>query len=232
MNWSPEAALKAQAELLLQARTTELLAARDRATKECEADAAKRNMLRSGSLIAALIGRWNGLLREHVEALASDLVALVSRFSELTPESAEWIGSRISGHVRNLTDGTARGLTGYIERRNIGPAAVKEHAEREIAQAGQTASNAAALRVRMALGEAELARKQPSAGASRGEAKKESVGLNLEGLHPRVQAVAGPLFNNGHFRQAILDAYIALAWISTDPHQTDHPLGRARARAR
>jgi len=38
------------------------------------------------------------------------------------------------------------------------------------------------------------------------------VGNNLlANLHPSVQEVASELFNNGHFRQAILDTYIALS---------------------
>lgn len=36
------------------------------------------------------------------------------------------------------------------------------------------------------------------------------VPLELSGLHPLVQKTAGELYKNGHFRQAILDTYIAL----------------------
>lgn len=36
------------------------------------------------------------------------------------------------------------------------------------------------------------------------------VPLELSGLHPLVQKIAGELYKNGHFRQAILDTYIAL----------------------
>jgi uncharacterized protein (TIGR02391 family) len=34
--------------------------------------------------------------------------------------------------------------------------------------------------------------------------------LDLDNLHPKVREVAGKLFQDGHFRQAILDVYIAL----------------------
>lgn len=34
--------------------------------------------------------------------------------------------------------------------------------------------------------------------------------IELSGLHPLVQKIAGELYKNGHFRQAILDTYIAL----------------------
>src|SRR5262249_17401769 len=34
--------------------------------------------------------------------------------------------------------------------------------------------------------------------------------LTVEGLHPRVIAVAGQLYHDGHYREAILNAYIAL----------------------
>lgn len=36
------------------------------------------------------------------------------------------------------------------------------------------------------------------------------VPLEISGLHPLVQKTAGELYKNGHFRQAILDTYIAL----------------------
>jgi hypothetical protein len=61
MSWSPDPALKSQAELLVQARTKEVLLGRDRITKECEADAVKRGMLRSGPHIEAIRERWTAL---------------------------------------------------------------------------------------------------------------------------------------------------------------------------
>ena len=38
----------------------------------------------------------------------------------------------------------------------------------------------------------------------------QSNNLDLYNFHPKVKEIAGPLFENGHFRQAILDVYIAL----------------------
>lgn len=40
--------------------------------------------------------------------------------------------------------------------------------------------------------------------------KQESFTNDLSLLHPTVKAVSGELFKNGHYRQAILDAYISL----------------------
>lgn len=38
----------------------------------------------------------------------------------------------------------------------------------------------------------------------------QTKNLDLDNLHPKVREIAGKLFQDGHFRQAILDVYIAL----------------------
>jgi uncharacterized protein (TIGR02391 family) len=211
MSWSPDAALRSQAELLVQARTKDVLRSRDRIIKECEADAAKRGMLRSGPHIGAICERWAALLREHGAALLSDLISLVERFSELTSDSAEWLQALFTEHVERLAGGSARGLVEYVNRVGIGPPALKEHVERELHRAGDVVKGDATLRLRMALGEAELRRRGQEPGGKAVKADTPPTRFALEGLHPRVQEVSGALYRDGHYRQAILDAYIALA---------------------
>ena len=210
MSWSPDPALKSQAELLVQARTKDVLSARDRIIKECEADANKRGMLRSGPHVAAISERWGALLRDHGAALLSDLLSLVERFAELTPDSAEWLQSFFTEHIERLTGGSARGLVEYVKRLRIGPPALSEHVERELHRAGNAVKGDGTLRLRMALGEAELMRREHRFGGDAVKATTPPARVELEGLHPRVQEVSGALYRDGHYRQAILDAYIAL----------------------
>lgn len=210
MGWSPDPALKSQADLLVQASTKDVLSARGRIIKECEADANKRGMLRSGPHVAAICERWGALLREHGTALLSDLISLIERFAELTPESAEWLQSFFAEHIERLAGGSARGLVEYVKRLHIGPPALSEHVDGEIHRAGNAVKGDGALRLRMALGEAELRRKKQASGGDAVKTAAPPARLALEGLHPRVQEVSGALYRDGHYRQAILDAYIAL----------------------
>jgi uncharacterized protein (TIGR02391 family) len=211
MSWSPDAALKGQAELLVQARTKEVLLARSRILKECEADAVKRGMLRSGPHIGAVCERWAALLREHGDALLSDLISLVERFAELTPDSVEWLQSFFAEHIERLAGGSARSLIDYVNRIGIKHPPLKEHVEGELHRTGDGVKGDATLRLRMALGESELRRREQRPGGNAVKAATPSTRFELEGLHPRVQEVSGPLYRDGHYRQAILDAYIALA---------------------
>jgi uncharacterized protein (TIGR02391 family) len=211
MSWSPDSALKSQAELLVQARTKDVLLARGRIIKECEADANKRGMLRSGSHIGAICERWGALLHEHGTALLADLISLFERFAELTPDSVEWLQSFFTEHIDRLARGSARGLVEYVKRVRIGSPALTEHVERELHRSGDAVKGDGRLRLRMALGEAELRRGEQKSGGNAVTTATAPTRFELEGLHPRVQEVSGALYRDGHYRQAILDAYIALA---------------------
>jgi uncharacterized protein (TIGR02391 family) len=135
----------------------------------------------------------------------------VDRFAGLTSSSAEWLQTYFAEHIERLAGGSARSLIDYSTRVGVGTPALKEHVERELQRAGEVVKGDATLRLRMALGEAELGRREQRPGGNAVKSTTPPTRFELEGLHRRVQEVAGVLYRDGHYRQAILDAYIALA---------------------
>lgn len=194
--------LREQIERLIRQRQITYREAIERVTREVQQDVVKRGLPRSGIHFQLLNDGWAAELRVHVAQVLTDVLSLLGTLDKLTDESGAWLGERIAKEIGSLAAGLGTKLAD--KRRQLGTGSVEDQG---MAQVRDSITSRARLQIATAIGEAKLKREaRTPAPAPAPEPKR----LEIDGFHPRVIGVAGRLFRDGHYRQAILDTYIAL----------------------
>jgi len=194
--------LEEQADKLIQARIIVLFRERERVGDEVQADTVGRNIARGRTHAGLLRDAWIELFKRHSEAVLTDLIALVGSHAELSEAGVNWIREKFETHVDQLGHGMARTAGDRLRRWEL-----TYDGKEDFARAAGGIKGEGKLRLDIAAGEARL-----KAGASKTmpATPPSRAPLTVEGLHPRVIAVAGQLYHDGHYREAIFNAYIAI----------------------
>lgn len=194
--------LKEQIELVIRQRQIEYREAIERVTADVQRDVVKRGLARSGVHLQLLQDGCASELRAHASHVLTDVLALLRDLDKLTDESGVWLGERLAKEIGSLAAGLGARLAD--KRRQLGAGGPGDQG---LAQVRDSITGRARLEIAKAIGEAKLKRgTRGPAPASAPESKR----LEIDGFHPRVVEVAGPLFRDGHYREAILATCIAL----------------------
>ncbi len=200
VKWKPSAALSGQVDRILRLHSLRTIDESKPILEEVDRRAGREGNAQTQTHMVRLRSVWDGLLEKHYRELVVAIVQLLERMGVWGGQTVEWVLFKAEKQLDGMASGVASAHADRAARWKVEDLGAEQSARllsRLKARVREEAESASA--------EADLVRQRQTPGP-----EASTAPLALDNFHPRVVEVAGALYRDGHYREAILNAYIAL----------------------